>query len=62
MSDQDHTALLKVATSVKGHVIISGYENELYNGLLPGWRKETKHTLSDGAKKRTEVLWIKPAQ
>lgn len=59
MTDQDHSELLDMALSVRAAVIISGYDNELYNSKLSGWRKETKRALSDGAKERTEVLWIK---
>ena len=59
LTDADHAELLSKACSVKGHVIISGYENDLYNKALSGWRKETRKAMSDGAKERTEVLWIK---
>ena len=57
MTDKDHEELVSFVQTLKGHVVISGYECDLYNSL--GWRKEVKETFADGAKKRTEVLWIK---
>lgn len=58
-SDQDHFEMLDAAANLKGMVIISGYENDLYNEKLKGWNKVKKETYADGAKPRTEVLWIK---
>lgn len=59
MTVEEHEELLSAILLVKGHVIISGYESALYNKRLKGWKKEIKLTNADGAKKRTEVLWIK---
>ena len=61
LSESEHVELLSIAKGLKGAVIISGYESELYNDTLTGWRKETRKALADGAKERTEVLWIKEA-
>lgn len=57
MNDQQHVELIEFIKTLKGPVILSGYENELYNSL--GWKKVTKEARADGASKRTEVLWIK---
>lgn len=59
LTNEDHVELLAAIKKIKGHVIISGYESELYNDSLNGWQKEMKQTNADGAIKRTEVLWIK---
>ncbi len=59
LTNDDHAELLESIKSLKGMVIISGYESPLYSQALKGWRKEVKETNADGAKKRTEVLWIK---
>jgi DNA adenine methylase len=61
MTDDEHRELAEVLHSVKGMAIISGYPCELYDHeLYPNWRRITKSTISDGAKPRTEVLWISP--
>lgn len=58
MTDQDHADLLTVLKRHPGKVLISGYDNDLYNQELAGWRKETKLTLAEGGVKREEVLWM----
>lgn len=58
MSDAQHEEMCNVAKSLVGTVIISGYENEIYNGLLTGWIKVFRKAFADGAKERVEVLWI----
>lgn len=60
LEDSDHEELLSVANKMKGFVVISGYDNEIYNDMLSGWRKETKAALADGARERVECLWISP--
>ena len=54
--------LLKFLKTLKGFVILSGYESELYDEML-GWRKEyfeLTASSSSGGVKRKEVLWISP--
>ena len=58
MSDRDHEELLDALTSHPGQVMISGYDNELYNRYLKGWRKVQKNTLAENGLKRTETLWM----
>ena len=60
MTDADHVDLLNHATQMKGQVIISAYENDIYNDLLKEWTKTTFEALADGSKKRIEVLWLNP--
>lgn len=60
LTDADHTELLDFANQCKGMVMISGYQSDLYDKRLFGWQKLHKQTYADGAKKRNEVLWIKP--
>lgn len=60
LSDTDHRRLLAAARDLQGMVVISGYESELYSEMLSGWVTQKRDTFADGAKKRTEVLWIKP--
>lgn len=58
MSDDEHVELLEVLKKHPGEVMISGYDNELYNDLLQGWRKVHKDTQAEGGIKRTETLWL----
>jgi DNA adenine methylase len=58
LSDADHADLLQFVRGLAGTVILSGYAHDLYDEILHDWfRVERKH-LADGARARTEVLWI----
>lgn len=59
MTEDDHRELADVLFSVKGMVVISGYPCDLYDeDLYAGWHRVTRNALADGARKRTEVLWM----
>jgi DNA adenine methylase len=60
MTDADHEELLQALLEHKGMAVISGYDNDLYNGTLRGWHKETINTIAELAAKRTECLWVNP--
>lgn len=55
-----HEEMIEIAAAAKGKVVLSGYDSPLYNERLRDWKRVEKPTYADGAKKRTEVLWIKP--
>lgn len=58
MDDREHEELLKALLQHKGHVIISGYETELYDSMLAGWNRcETKAHSQTGTE-RKEVIWM----
>lgn len=61
MDDSDHEALLECLRRLSGMVVLSGYPHPLYDGALCDWRRVEKAALADGARPRTEVLWINPA-
>lgn len=62
MSSEDHRRLAEVLRSVKGMVVLSGYPCELYDKeLFPDWQRIERRALADGAKERTEVLWLNEA-
>lgn len=61
MTDADHEALATQLHGVKGMVVLSGYDCDLYARLFPGWDKRTRQAFADGAQPRTEVLWLNPA-
>ncbi len=60
MSDQDHIELLETLLEHPGPVLLSGYENDLYNDYLKGWRKESKSAKAEAGASRQEILWINP--
>ncbi|TGQ95397.1 DNA adenine methylase [Mesorhizobium sp. M8A.F.Ca.ET.208.01.1.1] len=61
LSSQDHSRLLEVLCDLAGMVVLSGYADPLYDNALKGWRRVETKTFADGARERTEVLWINPA-
>ncbi|MFT3967392.1 MAG: DNA adenine methylase [Sphingobium sp.] len=61
MTADDHRELLAVLRGLDGMVILSGYPSTLYDDALPAWRRVERKALADGARDRTEVLWINPA-
>lgn len=60
MNDAEHVALATFLASLKGMVVLSGYESDLYRDLYRGWRKVSRRTHADGAFDRVEVLWLSP--
>lgn len=58
MEDADQNDLLDVLLSHKGPVLISGYDNKLYNDRLRGWRKEETTCYSQVCSKKREILWM----
>lgn len=58
MSDDDHVRLAEFLKTLEGSVVVSGYPSQLYDDLYSGWTRLEREALADGAKKRTEVLWL----
>lgn len=62
LSDRQHRALAAVLREVEGMVLLSGYRCSLYDDeLFPDWNWAERECLADGARARTEVLWLNPA-
>ena len=61
MAEEDHIALLKKLKSVKGMVVISGYQSDLYDKLLSGWGKAEKKALTLSGSYKTEILYLSPS-
>ena len=59
MTIKDHRKLAAFLKKLKGKVIVSGYPSPLYKKLFSGWRTATCKTLADGARPRTEMLWLR---
>ena len=58
MTQEDHIKLLEIVARHPGKFLISGYDNEIYNTILNGWKKEQKQTTAEQGLKRTETLWF----
>ena len=58
MSEADHIILLDTIKQSKSMILISGYDNELYNNALNGWHTAEIETTAQMGKHRTEKLWM----
>lgn len=62
MTDEDHELLAFTLHDLKGMVVLSGYDCQLYRDILfPSWQRVERRALADGARERIEVLWFNPA-
>ena len=62
MTERDHRDLLDVLLACKGKVILSGYANDLYDGVLARWTREEFDLPNNAASGKTkrrmaEMLW-----
>ena len=58
MKDEKHIELIEVLKSSKSKIILSGYDNELYNSELKDWFTAEKITTAQMGLHRTEKLWM----
>lgn len=58
LEDDRHVEMLNILKNYKGKVMLSGYENELYNGFLPDWNKEVFTANAESGQKRIETVWM----
>lgn len=58
-TNEDHERLLDYLLTVRGKVVLSGYENSMYESKLVGWRKEKLGVTTTQNTARVEILWIK---
>lgn len=61
MSDAQHRRLAQVLHGLDGMVVLSGYPSPFYDRLYRGWHRVETVAMADGARERTECLWINPA-
>jgi DNA adenine methylase len=61
MSAEDHNPLLDALCELRGMVVLSGYPTPTYDERLAEWKRVERPALADGARPRTEVLWLNPA-
>jgi DNA adenine methylase len=59
MTVDQHIRLSEVLHELAGGVILSGYPSPMYEDLYGDWRRVERKALAEGARERTEVLWMK---
>jgi DNA adenine methylase len=63
MKEFQHLVLLRRIQKCQGHVVISGYDNSVYNKELRGWERYVFDVVSGTSNhkpNRTEIVWVKP--
>ena len=58
MTDAQHEELLLAVLNSKSNVILSSYDNELYNDMLKGWYTSEKQTIAQAGARRTEKIYM----
>lgn len=61
LTEPDHHVLLRQLRALRGAVVLSGYPHPLYDETLADWQRVERKAHADGARERTEVLWLNPA-
>ncbi|MBB3641139.1 DNA adenine methylase [Variovorax atrisoli] len=61
MDDDAHRDFALFAHGLEGMVIVSGYPSGLYEQLFEGWERFERPCFADGARSRTEVVWLNAA-
>jgi len=57
MSNKEHEQLCEIIIKSQAKIILSGYENEIYNSYLKNFNKIQTFSYDEKGNKRTEVLW-----
>jgi DNA adenine methylase len=60
LDDASHARLIDELRRLEGCVVLSGYPCPLYDERLNDWRRVARTAHADGARPRTEVLWLNP--
>lgn len=58
MTDAEHLELIERLNKSSSMIVLSGYENELYDYYLREWNKDSIETTAQFGKKRIETIWI----
>lgn len=61
LTDDDHVVLAARLNTLKGMVVVSGYDSELYDRLYAGWHKVKAMAQTHNSKiQAVETLWLSP--
>jgi len=58
MMDADHIELINTILQSKAKIMLSGYENSIYDEMLQGWNKVSFNANAEYGLKRTETIWM----
>lgn len=58
MNEEDQKRLLDLIIKNKANIIISGYDNDLYNKTLRGWHTDITMSQTTSTKKACEKIWM----
>lgn len=58
MTDKEQEEMLDVLLVHQGSVLISGYDNDLYNDRIKSWYREETTCYSQVCSKKREILWM----
>lgn len=61
LTDSQHELLLKEIKELRGMVIVSGYESDLYQDILSDWKSfssKSQISAGRGTATRTETIWL----
>lgn len=58
MTDADHEELINTILQSKAKIMLSGYENDIYNESLSGWKKVSFNAKAEYGLKRIETVWM----
>jgi hypothetical protein len=61
MTDDDHVELCMAARNLKGMVVLSGYDNNIYREILSDWPTSSIAARAQTNAPRVEMIWINPA-
>ena len=61
LSEEDYVWLTTQLQEMKGMVVLSGYEFELYQESFAGWERFARQSRVDGDGSAVEVLWLNKA-
>ena len=58
MDENGQIEMLEAVTKSKAKIILSGYQSDLYDSRLEGWKKDTIQTRTTAADMATETIWM----
>lgn len=58
MTDSEHIRLIEAIQNHNGPVLLSGYDNAIYQSMLSEWHMETINARASHNKPRLECLWM----